>query len=150
MRGRRWEIPISGPTNGKVQRAGFLFPGMEMNRRELVRALVAQTKLPVATAARVIDEIFGLPGGIIPEALRRGERVQVPGFGTFEPRRREARKGRNPRTGREIDVAASTSAAFRPGRALKDSLVGAPRVGPVTRGPGSATSSTGPRRGGGG
>jgi DNA-binding protein HU-beta len=48
--------------------------------------------------------------------------VQITGFGSFETKRREARKGRNPRTGKEIDIAASTSAAFRPGKGLKDSF----------------------------
>ena len=54
--------------------------------------------------------------------LAEGERVQVIGFGTFEVRERAARKGRNPQTGKEIDIAASKVPAFKAGKALKDAV----------------------------
>jgi len=56
------------------------------------------------------------------DALKRGEKVQVTGFGTFETRKRTARTGRNPRTGEEIKIGPSTTASFKVGKRLKDSL----------------------------
>jgi DNA-binding protein HU-beta len=52
--------------------------------------------------------------------LTRGKRVQITGFGTFEPRKRKRRKGRNPQTGTVIDIPASKVPAFSAGKALKD------------------------------
>jgi len=62
--------------------------------------------------------------GIIARALRDGSKVQITGFGSFEAKKREARKGRNPRTGKEINIAASTSPVFRGGKSFKDSFGG--------------------------
>jgi len=58
----------------------------------------------------------------IEEALAKGDKVQLVGFGTFEVRERAARTGRNPQTGEEIQIAASRVPAFRAGKALKDSV----------------------------
>lgn len=58
------------------------------------------------------------------QTLVDGKKVVFPGFGTFEPRPRNARKGRNPKTGDEIDIAASIGAGFSPAKALKDKLNG--------------------------
>jgi DNA-binding protein HU-beta len=55
-------------------------------------------------------------------ALRQGERVNISGFGTFAVSMREARTGRNPKTGESIEISASRSAKFKPGKQLKDSL----------------------------
>jgi DNA-binding protein HU-beta len=132
--------------------------GRVMNRRELIRALSDGARISVAEAKRVVDALFGTPDGIIPGTLRTGERVQIPGFGAFEARHREARSGHDPRTGREIDIAASTSAVFRPARALRDRILAtepAPREPKLATRGGAPTGSTGPRkksaaRGGGG
>lgn len=93
-----------------------------MNKSELVQQLASRADLTRAQATKAVDALFSVEGGIISEALRGGDKVQITGFGSFESKRREARKGRNPRTGKEIDIAASTSAAFRVGKGLKDSL----------------------------
>ena len=93
-----------------------------MNKSELVQRLASRADLSRAEASRAVDALFSVENGIIAEALRTDEKVQITGFGSFEAKRREARKGRNPRTGKEIDIAASTSAAFRPGKGLKDSI----------------------------
>merc|ERR1719162_2777902 len=61
---------------------------------------------------------------LIAENLTAGNKVVLPGFGTFEPRTRSARKGRNPKTGAEIDIQASIGAGFSPAKALKDKLNG--------------------------
>jgi DNA-binding protein HU-beta len=55
-------------------------------------------------------------------ALKAGERVNISGFGTFAVSAREARTGRNPKTGESIEISASRSAKFKPGKQLKDSL----------------------------
>jgi DNA-binding protein HU-beta len=95
-----------------------------VNKAELVSALSGATDMSRAEATRAIDALFGVENGIIATALRSGDKVQITGFGSFETKKREARKGRNPRTGKEINIAASTSAAFRIGKRLKDALGG--------------------------
>lgn len=74
--------------------------------------------LPKAKAGEVVDAVFGA----IEEALSRGQEVRLVGFGTFVTASRKAAKGRNPRTGEEIDIPASTSVRFKPGKALKDAV----------------------------
>ena len=59
---------------------------------------------------------------VIAEALAAGEKVQVVGFGSFEVRNRPARVARNPRTGEQIEIAASKAPVFKAGKALKDSV----------------------------
>lgn len=93
-----------------------------MNKQILVTQLATRAGISKADASRAIDALFSVENGIIAEALRTGDKVQITGFGSFEAKRREARKGRNPRTGKEIDIAPSTSASFRVGKSLKDSL----------------------------
>lgn len=58
----------------------------------------------------------------VAEALKEGEKIQLVGFGTFEVRARQARKGRNPQTGKEIDIPAGKVPVFRAGKTLKDSV----------------------------
>ena len=93
-----------------------------MNKSELVQQLASRADLSRAEAARAVDALFSVEDGIIAGCLRGGDKVQITGFGSFEAKRREARKGRNPRTGKEINIAPSTSASFRVGKSLKDSL----------------------------
>ena len=71
---------------------------------------------------RIAPEEFSVDNGLIAEALRGGDKVQITGFGSFEAKHREARTGRNPRTGKEIKIAASRSPAFRSGKGFKDAL----------------------------
>lgn len=93
-----------------------------MNKSELTQKLADRTNLSKSDAAKAVDAIFSPEGGIISSALKGGDKVQITGFGSFETRKREARTGRNPRTGKEIKIGASTSAAFRAGKGLKDSI----------------------------
>jgi DNA-binding protein HU-beta len=93
-----------------------------VNKSDLIQQLASRTDLSRSQAQNAVDALFSPDDGLIAEALRSGEKVQITGFGSFETRNREARKGRNPRTGKEIDIAASTSAAFRPGKGLKDAI----------------------------
>ena len=94
-----------------------------MNKSELAQKLAERTNLSKTDASKAVEALFST-NGIIAEQLRGGGKVQITGFGSFETRSREARTGRNPRTGKEINIAASTSAAFRAGKGLKDSLGG--------------------------
>ncbi len=92
-----------------------------MNKSELVQDLAAKAGLSKADAQRAVDALFN-SGGIISRTLKKGDKVQITGFGTFETRTRKARTGRNPRTGKEINIAASVSPSFRAGKGLKDAI----------------------------
>jgi DNA-binding protein HU-beta len=93
-----------------------------VNKAELVAKLSDRANLPRTEATKVVDALFSVENGIIAEALRGGEKITITGFGSFETKKREARTGRNPRTGKEIQIAASTNAAFRAGKGLTDRL----------------------------
>lgn len=90
-----------------------------MNKQEMVEALAKKLDSSKAYASDVIDTLFA-PNGLIAAELKKGNRVQISGFGNFETRKRAARQGRNPQTGKTINIKASTVPAFRPGKALKD------------------------------
>lgn len=93
-----------------------------MNKSDMVQELANKTGLSKADATRAVEAVFDPEQGLIAETLRKGERVQITGFGTFEAKERKARTGRNPRTGTEIRIGPTTSASFRPGKALKDAV----------------------------
>jgi DNA-binding protein HU-beta len=93
-----------------------------MNKSEMVQVLAERAGLSRADAARAVEAVFDPDSGMIAQALRGGERVQISGFGTFEAKQRKARTGRNPRTGTEIRIGPTVSASFRPGKALKDAV----------------------------
>jgi len=93
-----------------------------MNKSDLVTALANRTGINKADAAKAVDAMFDPESGLITQALREGDKVQITGFGTFETRQRKARTGRNPRTGTEIRIGPTVSASFRPGKALKDAV----------------------------
>lgn len=92
-----------------------------MNKSDLVDALASKSKMSKAEAGRVVDTLFST-NGVIAGELKKGGKVQITGFGNFETRKRSARKGRNPRTGKEITIKASTTAVFRAGKGLKDAV----------------------------
>lgn len=89
-----------------------------MNKTELVSVVSEKTEFSKKESAQIVDAMFAS----IEEALAKGEKVQLIGFGTFEVRERAARKGRNPQTGAEIEIPASKVPAFKPGKALKDAV----------------------------
>lgn len=93
-----------------------------MNKSEMAEKLANKCDLSKAKASEVLSAIFDTdPGkGIIAVELDAGRNVQLVGFGTFETKRRKARKGRNPSTGEEIDIAAKTYPNFKAGKGLKD------------------------------
>jgi DNA-binding protein HU-beta len=89
-----------------------------MNKTELVKAVSEQAELTQKDAAKAVDALIDT----ISNTLAEGEKIQLIGFGTFEVRERSARKGRNPQTGEEIDIAASKVPAFKPGKELKEAV----------------------------
>lgn len=93
-----------------------------MNKSELTQQLADRANLSKSEAQKAIDALFSSDDGIIAQALKNQDKVQITGFGSFETRERGARTGRNPRTGKEIEIGPSTSCAFRPGKGLKDAV----------------------------
>ncbi|OQP02933.1 DNA-binding protein [Geobacillus sp. 44B] len=89
-----------------------------MNKTELINAVAETSGLSKKDATKAVDAVFES----ITEALRKGDKVQLIGFGNFEVRERAARKGRNPQTGEEMEIPASKVPAFKPGKALKDAV----------------------------
>jgi len=89
-----------------------------MTKAELIDSISSKIDLPKATAERIVNTIFD----DIVAALKSGDKVNISGFGTFQASDRKARTGRNPKTGEAIQIAASRSAKFKPGKMLKDSL----------------------------
>ncbi len=89
-----------------------------MNKTELINQVAEMTEMTKKDAGRAVDAVFEA----ISQSLKRGDKVQIIGFGNFEVRERAARKGRNPQTGKEIQIAASKVPAFKPGKALKENV----------------------------
>ena len=89
-----------------------------MNKAELIDAVADSADISKAAAARSVDTVLE----VITESLKSGNSVTLVGFGTFSSRRREARTGRNPRTGEPIQIKASNLAVFKAGKGLKDAL----------------------------
>jgi DNA-binding protein HU-beta len=92
-----------------------------VNKQELVAAVAKQLGLTKARANE-IAELFFAPTGVIATELRRGGKVAISGFGSFEARKRAAREWRDPRTGKAVSIKASMVPAFRASRALRDQV----------------------------
>ena len=89
-----------------------------MNRTELVAAMAAETQLSKKDAEAALKAFID----VVSAELKKGEKVQLVGFGTFEVAERAAREGRNPQTGETMKIAASKAPKFKAGKALKDAL----------------------------
>jgi DNA-binding protein HU-beta len=87
-------------------------------KNTLIEAVVNETVLTKKDATAAVEAVLST----ITEELAKGEKVQIIGFGNFEVRDRAARKGRNPQTGEEIEIAASKVPAFKAGKAFKDAV----------------------------
>jgi DNA-binding protein HU-beta len=85
----------------------------------MVEEIAKRLDTSKAYASEVVDTVFATDG-VIAGQLKKGNKVQIAGFGNFETRKRAARQGRNPQTGATISIKASTVPAFRPAKALKD------------------------------
>ena len=91
-----------------------------MNKAELVAKIAEESKLTKKAAETALEAFVTSVEG----ALKKGEKVQLVGFGTFEVRQRAARKGRNPQTKAEIKIPASKAPVFKAGKGLKDIING--------------------------
>jgi DNA-binding protein HU-beta len=90
-----------------------------VNKQDLIEALAHRLSITKTAAANIVETVFG-PSGLIGQELRKGNKVQITGFGNFETRRRAPRRGRDPQTGEGINIKATTVPAFRAGKGLKD------------------------------
>ncbi len=89
-----------------------------MNKNELVERLAEEHELTKSLARELVDSVFDM----ITSAAQKGEEVSLFGFGKFKVAERAARKGRNPRTGEAVRIAASKNLKFTAARSLKTSL----------------------------
>ena len=89
-----------------------------MNKAELIDAVAKKTELSKKDAEKAMKAFTD----VIAEQLKKGDKVQLVGFGTFEVSERAAREGRNPLTGETMQIKASKSPKFKAGKALKDQL----------------------------
>ncbi|MSQ67441.1 MAG: HU family DNA-binding protein [Gammaproteobacteria bacterium] len=89
-----------------------------MNKSDLIEAVAETTDMSKIAAGRAVDALIDA----IAKALKAGDTVAIAGFGSFSAKLREARVGRNPKTGEAINIAASRVPAFKSGKGLKDLL----------------------------
>ena len=89
-----------------------------MNKLDLIASVADETDLPRTKAAEVVDAVFAAIEG----ALKKKEEVRLVGFGTFATADRKESMGRNPRTGEEMTIPASTSVKFKAGKGLRDAV----------------------------
>ena len=89
-----------------------------MNKAELIAAVAENAELTKKDAEKAVKAFIE----VVTDELKKGQKVQVVGFGTFEVAERAAREGRNPQTGASMTIAASKAPKFKAGKALKDML----------------------------
>jgi DNA-binding protein HU-beta len=89
-----------------------------VNKAELIGAIAETSELTKKDSEKALNALLDS----IVAALNKGEKVQIIGFGTFEAKKRNAREGINPRTGKAISIAAATVPSFKAGKALKDAI----------------------------
>ena len=89
-----------------------------MNKTELVAAVAEQADISKKDAEKALKAFVD----VVTEEMKKGEKVQLVGFGTFETRERAARQGRNPQTGKTMKIEACKAPKFKAGKALKDAV----------------------------
>ena len=89
-----------------------------MNKTELVAAIAKKTELSKKDAEKALKAFTD----VVAEDLKKGEKIQLVGFGTFEVSERAAREGRNPQTGKTMKIEACKAPKFKAGKALKDAV----------------------------
>jgi len=93
-----------------------------VNRQKLIALVTEKTGLPRGKAVAAVEAVFG----VVSESLKSGNEVRVVGFGAFVVSERKAGKGRDPRTGAEIDVPQSKSVRFKASKTLRDMVADTP------------------------
>ena len=89
-----------------------------MNKAELVAAIAEKAEISKKDSEAALKAFTD----VVAEELKKGEKIQLVGFGTFEVAERAARTGRNPQTGEEMTIPASKAPKFKAGKALKDAI----------------------------
>jgi DNA-binding protein HU-beta len=89
-----------------------------VNKSELIEAIATSADISKAAAGRALDAVTDA----ITQALKNSDQVALVGFGTFAVKERAARTGRNPQTGKPIEIAAARIPSFKPGKSLKDAV----------------------------
>ena len=89
-----------------------------MNKTELVSAIAAQAELSKKDSEKVLKAFVD----VVTAQLKKGDKIQLVGFGTFEVSKRAAREGRNPQTGKTMQIKACNAPKFKAGKALKDAV----------------------------
>lgn len=107
---------VNPPKTGGTGESG----GKALSKQDLAGTVAEKMDMSRAKAGEAVEAVLAAIG----EALKSKNEVRLTGFGTFTTAARKATTGRNPRTGEEIKIAASTSVKFKPGKALKDSVAG--------------------------
>jgi len=101
-----------------IQKESSLQEEFNMNKTELVAAMAEQAGVSKKDAEKTLKAFTD----VVADELKKGGKVQLVGFGTFEVSQRAAREGRNPQTGKAMKIAASKAPKFKAGKALKDML----------------------------
>jgi DNA-binding protein HU-beta len=91
-----------------------------MNKAELIDAVAKDAKMSKKDAAAAVDAVIKT----VTNTLKKGDKVTLVGFGTWDVRKRAARKGVNPRTGEAIKIKATKVVSFKPGAAVKEAVAG--------------------------
>jgi DNA-binding protein HU-beta len=91
-----------------------------MNKAELIDAVAKDAKMSKKDASAAVDAVIN----IVTNTLKKGDKVTLVGFGTWEVRKRAARMGVNPRTGEAIKIKATKVVSFKPGAAIKEAVAG--------------------------
>lgn len=89
-----------------------------MNKTQFISAVQAKAGVDAKTADAAVNAVIS----VIEASLKKGEKVQITGFGTFDVRKRAARTGKNPRTGEAVKIKATKAPAFKPGQTLKNAV----------------------------
>ncbi len=121
VRKKSWPVILPGRRNRRLENnrkkentGGIIL----MNKTELVAAMAEQTNLSKKDVEAALKAFID----VVAEELKKGEKVQLVGFGTFEVSERAAREGRNPQTGETMQIKASKTPKFKAGKALKDMM----------------------------
>src|ERR1051325_4858539 len=112
------QVASHGPlaVNGPAQEHRVTIAGGSMTKAELVEEVSRVSDLTKKHSEVIVDTVFKS----IIDALHRGEKIELRGFGSFRLRKREPRKGRNPKTGDKVDVPPKKVPYFKPGKELKE------------------------------
>ena len=115
---KHWEKGYNRSQHVKCSETRITGGVISMNKTELIAAIAEKTELSKKDAEKALKAF----ADVVAEELKKGEKVQLVGFGTFEVSERAEREGRNPQTGETMKIAACKAPKFKAGKALKDAI----------------------------